>query len=196
MISLCSLFSWCVQELWLGIPQTFSHLANSVNAWDSAAKVLKALKVMWWRVQEEQQCKILEEIYGVEDLVWAWGLLYPWARAGYRMSAQKREEGQGSWRRLLRTPRSEPSHLVIPWDCSFQRAWFLDVKRALNPSWTSPVSPNCTNGHTASWDKSVGHSDVSDDCEFGTCVLVVVTRIWYGSSGTQAGMMYPGLSFH
>lgn len=37
------------------------------------------------------------------------------------------------------------------------------------------MSPDCTNGHTAKRDKSVGHSDILDDSEFGTCVLVVVT---------------------
>lgn len=168
MLALCSLFSWCVQELWLGTPQTFNHLANSVDAWDSAAKVLKALKVMWWRVQEEQQCKILGKSMGLKT--WCEHEVFCIHGQGLDTECLHRKGRKVKAAEEDYSKLPGQSHLTwwFPQDRSFQRAWVLDVKRALNPSWTSPVSHDCTNGHTAVWDKCVGHSDILDDSEFST----------------------------
>ena len=85
-------------------------------------------------------------------------------RKGFGTERQHvRGEGPGSAEDRSERPGQNWLTWGVPRDCSFQSAWLLDVKRARNPSWTSPVSPDCTSGHTAMWDQSAGHSDILNE---------------------------------
>lgn len=52
---------------------------------------------------------------------------------------QERQEDQSGWRWLLRTPRSELFHLLVPWDHSFQRAWVLVLPGLVQWGLTVPM---------------------------------------------------------